>query len=45
MSKIIEVPDKATFDSFVMDISNAEEEEEELGYKPEYTYIKIYRGL
>lgn len=43
MSKIIEVPDKATFDSFVMDISNAEEEE--LGYKPEYTYIKIYRGL
>ena len=44
MSKIIEVPDKATLDSFVMDKSNAEEEEE-LGYKPEYTYIKIFRGL
>jgi len=36
-SEIIEVPDKPTFDSFVMDISNAKEE---LGYRPEYTYIK-----
>ena len=32
-SEIIEVPDKPTFDSFVMDISNAKEE---LGYRPEY---------
>ena len=36
-SEIIEVPDKPTFDSFVMDISNAKEE---LGYQLEYTYIK-----
>lgn len=36
-AKIIEVPTGTTFTSFVMDIENAREE---LGYEPEYTYIK-----
>ena len=36
-SRIIEVPEGASFTSFVMDIDNAKEE---LGYEPEYTYIK-----
>ncbi len=36
-TKIIEVPTGSTFTSFVMDIENAREE---LGYEPEYTYIK-----
>lgn len=36
-SKIIEIPGKASFTSFVMDIDNAKQE---LGYKPEYSYIK-----
>lgn len=35
--RIIEVPDKPSFTSFVMDIDNAKED---LGYVPEYTYIK-----
>ena len=39
-SKIIEMPDKPTFDSFVMDISNAEED---LEYHPEYTYIRYLK--
>ena len=34
--KIIEKPEKSTFTSFVMDISDAEHD---LGYKPEYNYI------
>lgn len=36
-SRIIEKPDRVSFTSFVMDIQNAREE---LGYEPEYTYIK-----
>ena len=36
-SKIIEIPGEASFTSFVMDIDNANQE---LGYKPEYSYIK-----
>ena len=36
-TKIIEIPGKSSFTSFVMDIDNAREE---LGYEPEYTYIK-----
>lgn len=36
-SEIIEKPDGAGFTSFVMDIRNAEED---LGYKPQYTYLK-----
>ena len=36
-TKIIEIPGKTTFTSFVMDVENAREE---LGYKPDYTYIK-----
>lgn len=36
-SQIIEKPDKTGFVSFVMDISNAKTN---LGYEPEYTYIK-----
>ena len=36
-SPIIECPEKPGFTSFVMDISNAKEE---LGYEPEYTYLK-----
>lgn len=36
-SKIIEVANGASFTSFVMDIENAVED---LGYSPEYTYIK-----
>lgn len=36
-SKIIEFPQKSSFTSFVMDIENAKKE---LGYLPEYTYIK-----
>lgn len=36
-SKIIEKPDGDGFISFVMDIKNAKEE---LGYEPEYTYMK-----
>lgn len=36
-SKIIEIPGEASFTSFVMDIDNAKQE---LGYKPEYSYIK-----
>ena len=36
-SRIIEKPDGAGFVSFVMDISNAKAD---LGYEPEYTYIK-----
>ena len=36
-SKIIECPDKKDCDDFVMDIQNAKED---LGYEPEYTYIK-----
>lgn len=36
-SEIIEKPEGAGFTSFVMDIDNAREE---LGYEPEYTYIK-----
>lgn len=36
-SKIIKKPEGAGFTSFVMDIENAREE---LGYEPEYTYIK-----
>ncbi len=36
-SKIIEKPEGAGFTSFVMDIENARQE---LGYEPEYTYIK-----
>ncbi len=35
-TKIIEVPMKDSFTSFVMDINNAKEE---LGYEPKYTYI------
>lgn len=35
--KIIEKPDKPSFVSFVMDIDNAKKE---LGYSPEYTYLK-----
>ncbi len=35
--KIIEVPEKPSFDSFVMDIDNARKE---LGYEPQYTYYK-----
>jgi len=36
-TKIIEKPDAASFTSFVMDIENARTE---LGYEPQYTYIK-----
>ena len=36
-SKIVAKPEGAGFTSFVMDIENAREE---LGYEPEYTYIK-----
>ena len=36
-TRIIEVPSGASFTSFVMDIDNARED---LGYEPEYTYIK-----
>lgn len=36
-SKIIEKPEGAGFTSFVMNIENAKKD---LGYKPEYTYIK-----
>ena len=36
-SVIIEKPEKPSFTSFVMDIENAKKE---LGYRPEYTYIK-----
>lgn len=36
-TKILEIPGKSSFTSFVMDIDNAREE---LGYEPEYTYIK-----
>jgi UDP-glucose 4-epimerase len=36
-SKIIEVPEGSTFTSFVMDIENLRTD---LGYEPEYTYIK-----
>ena len=36
-NKIIEVPTGDSFPSFVMDIDNARED---LGYEPEYTYIK-----
>lgn len=36
-AQIIEVPQGSSFISFVMDIDNAREE---LGYEPEYTYIK-----
>lgn len=36
-SKIIPVPGNASFTSFVMDIDNARKE---LGYEPEYTYLK-----
>lgn len=36
-SKIIEKPEGSGFTSFVMDIENARQE---LGYEPEYTYIK-----
>ena len=36
-SKIISKPEGAGFTSFVMDINNAKEE---LGYQPEYTYLK-----
>lgn len=36
-SHIIEKPDKPTFTSFVMDIENARKE---LGYEPQFTYIK-----
>lgn len=36
-SQILEKPDGASFISFVMDIKKAQEE---LGYEPEYTYIK-----
>lgn len=36
-SKIISKPEGAGFTSFVMDIDNAKEE---LGYQPEYTYLK-----
>lgn len=35
--KIVEVPCESSFTSFVMDIDNAKTE---LGYKPEYTYLK-----
>ncbi len=34
---IIEMPEKASFTSFVMDISNIKKD---LGYEPEYTYIR-----
>ena len=34
------MPDKPTFDSFVMDISNAEED---LEYHPEYSYIRYLK--
>lgn len=37
-TKIIDVPGAPSFTSFVMDIDNAKEE---LGYEPEYTYIKF----
>ena len=36
-SQIVEKPDGAGFTSFVMDIDNARRD---LGYEPEYTYIK-----
>ena len=36
-SNIIEIPGEASFTSFVMDIDNAEQD---LGYKPEFTYLK-----
>lgn len=36
-SEIVEKPDGAGFTSFVMDIENAREE---LGYEPEYSYLK-----
>lgn len=36
-ARIIEVPDGSSFTSFVMDIDNAKKE---LGYEPEYTYIR-----
>lgn len=36
-SKIVERPDKSGFTSFVMDIENAKDD---LGYEPEYTYIR-----
>ncbi len=36
-TKIIEVPTGSSFTSFVMDIENARKD---LGYEPEYTYIK-----
>ena len=36
-TRIIEIPEASSFVSFVMDIENAKEE---LGYEPEYTYIK-----
>lgn len=36
-TNIIEVPEGASFTSFVMDIENARNE---LGYEPEYTYIR-----
>ncbi|MBQ7991134.1 MAG: NAD(P)-dependent oxidoreductase, partial [Oscillospiraceae bacterium] len=36
-TKIVEIPTAASFTSFVMDIDNARED---LGYEPEFTYIK-----
>lgn len=39
-TKIIEIPEGSTFTSFVMDIDNAKKE---LGYEPEYTYIKYLK--
>lgn len=36
-TKIIEIPNGSTFTSFVMDIENAKSE---LGYSPDYTYIR-----
>lgn len=39
-SRVIEKPDKPTFTSFVMDVSDAEKE---LGYKPEYDYLNYLK--
>ena len=36
-TRIIEIPDKPSFTSFVMDIENARTD---LGYEPEFTYYK-----
>ena len=37
MSNIVEKPEKSSFTSFVMDIENAKKD---LGYKPEFSYIR-----